>query len=491
MTHHSTSDRSIARASRVAVLVLSLLLGVGCHHNFEKDSGPAQRNDRAVTENRHPVVAPQNVILKLSGSTTVGEPIKGETNGVAGELAAEYLKKLGARDTAFQSQLEQSDGSRITRTYAIGTFPDGTVKTIEIEASGSGKAFRDLRNPQSGVDIGMSSRAPLPAEEKEVKAEVIALDAVAIIANAGNPLKAITRAQLREIFTRRVRNWSEIAGAGTGPISVYSRPFPDPPPADPNKTHDGSSVSGTYEVFHDKVLKPLMMNRDPEVMERESSAELVEEVGKNNGAIGFVGRAFASRDSKNIRVLAVSDEGLEPVLPDECSIAQERYILNRRLFLMTRSSGAKEIALDFIRFVTSDYGQEIIPKTKVVKKTVNQFCADGPVLVQFSTSLHFARGDGRLDSKARQDLAEILRRSGKGEQFVVLGHADGIGGTPAQNVALSKQRAEAVANELRANDLKVIAVEGLGSQYPVQSDSMEGGPDANRRVEVLIRRVPR
>ena len=112
------------------------------------------------------------------------------------------------------------------------------------------------------------------------------------------------------------------------------------------------------------------------------------------------------------------------------------------------------------------------------------------MLVQFSTSLHFSRGKSNLDTKARQDLDEIIRRTRPEDRLVVLGHADGIGGTDLENLLLSRRRADEVAGQLRNAGRHVMFAQGLGSRYPVQSDKMEGGPDANRRVEILVTRVP-
>ena len=488
----SRKFRNSLRASSLAGgALLVLVTGQACKHNYER--GPSEPLDKAVTSPEKGASTPQvtsrpeNIVLKLSGSTTIGEPIPGLTNGLAGELAAAYLKrKMGASETTFQSRIEQSGNNRITRSYVTGALGGGRTASIEIVASGSGKAFDDMRNEQSGVDIGMSSRKPTEAEASYVNAEVIALDAVAVIVNKQNPIRALTRTQLRDIYLRRITNWSEIPGGKSGGIVVFSRPFPDP--KSPTRTQSGASVSGTYEVFHEKVLKPDFLRRgDPMLTEKESSSDLAEAVAKEPNAIGYVGQAFAG---DAVQVLAISDEGLEPVVPNVCSVAQERYILARRLFLLTRASGMGDKARDFIDFVKSDDGQSIVPRAKAVARRVNQFCEKGPVLVQFSTSLHFSRGKSNLDTKARQDLDEIIRRTRPEDRLVVLGHADGIGGTDLENLLLSRRRADEVAGQLRNAGRHVMFAQGLGSRYPVQSDKMEGGPDANRRVEILVTRVP-
>ncbi len=66
---------------------------------------------------------------------------------------------------------------------------------------------------QSAIDgtceIGMSSRQLKDAEKEKLTPTQIAIDGVAVIVSANNPLTDLTKEQVRQIFTGEVTDWSE------------------------------------------------------------------------------------------------------------------------------------------------------------------------------------------------------------------------------------------------------------------------------------------
>jgi outer membrane protein OmpA-like peptidoglycan-associated protein len=69
----------------------------------------------------------------------------------------------------------------------------------------------------------------------------------------------------------------------------------------------------------------------------------------------------------------------------------------------------------------------------------------------------------------------------------VLGHTDSVG-TDAYNQRLSEQRAQAVADYLRARGVHParIATQGFGESRPIATNETEAGRAANRRVEIKV-----
>ena len=68
-------------------------------------------------------------------------------------------------------------------------------------------------------DVAAAARQPNADELKQAKARRVELlehpigsYSVAIILNAANPVAALTRANVRDIFTGNVRNWKEVGG---------------------------------------------------------------------------------------------------------------------------------------------------------------------------------------------------------------------------------------------------------------------------------------
>jgi phosphate transport system substrate-binding protein len=71
-----------------------------------------------------------------------------------------------------------------------------------------------------------------------MKPTIVAYDGIAVIVNANNPVKALTRAQVEQIFTGSVTDWSAVGGTG-GKISIYTR----------------NTSSGTYSDFKELAMK--------------------------------------------------------------------------------------------------------------------------------------------------------------------------------------------------------------------------------------------
>lgn len=80
---------------------------------------------------------------------------------------------------------------------------------IDVQTGGSSRGVADVR--RGTVDIGMVSR-PLGADEHELTAHRIAMDGVALIVHRDNPVTALTRQQIVDIYTGRIDNWSAVGG---------------------------------------------------------------------------------------------------------------------------------------------------------------------------------------------------------------------------------------------------------------------------------------
>ena len=102
----------------------------------------------------------------------------------------------------------------------------------------------------------------------------------------------------------------------------------------------------------------------------------------------------------------------------------------------------------------------------------------------------------RLTAEAQSKVAHIatvLEQQARDRRVSVEGHADAIG-SESYNLALSQQRAEAVAQELRGEGLREarLTTRGYGKKYPVAPNTNPDGSDnpagraKNRRVEVVI-----
>ena len=74
-----------------------------------------------------------------------------------------------------------------------------------------------------------------------------------------------------------------------------------------------------------------------------------------------------------------------------------------------------------------------------------------------------------------------------GQNILLFGFADNTG-TSQTNDALSKDRANAVAQQFGERGGNAAAVVGLGSQLPVASNETAESREKNRRVEIWLKR---
>jgi len=103
--------------------------------------------------------------------------------------------------------------------------------------------------------------------------------------------------------------------------------------------------------------------------------------------------------------------------------------------------------------------------------------------------IEFETGSTSLTSRSRAQLADIARILNAYPQATVqiAGYTDNTG-NEADNLALSRGRAESVMRALRENGAAAanLTAEGFGSQNPVADNSTEAGRARNRRVTLSI-----
>ena len=103
---------------------------------------------------------------------------------------------------------------------------------------------------------------------------------------------------------------------------------------------------------------------------------------------------------------------------------------------------------------------------------------------------HFRPRSTQLDSKALADLkrlVDLLHNSTyQGRHVLLFGFSDSYGGNKT-NIRLSKQRAQAVAEQLQSRDLVPSLVTGYGKALPIAPNETDEGREQNRRVEVWLR----
>jgi phosphate transport system substrate-binding protein len=252
---------------------------------------------------------------------------------------------------ADEKQTLQLDGS--TTVGPIGdAFAEAFKKSHDcapsVKKTGSGDGVAALIDAR--CDIAMSSRFLKPEEFKKAVensvlpvAHAIAMDGVCIVIHPSNPIQELTTQQVCDIFMGKITNWKELGGTDS-PIVPISR----------------DTSSGTYEVFHEKVMKKQNMaagveyaNANPQIHARVKATE---------GAVGYIGLGFLD---KNVKALKI-----DGVMPTKQTIAQGIYPISRPLFLFTNGyPKLGGLIHAFCIFYLSEEGQEIIEAKGFVPMT--------------------------------------------------------------------------------------------------------------------------
>lgn len=231
---------------------------------------------------------------------------------------------------------------------------------IGVESRGSSTAPPALL--ERTIDIGVMSRPMNGGEIAEHRRRfgsnpveiAVALDAVAIYVNKGNPLERITLRQLRSLFSE-----PRLSSSGFGLWSDLG--LPEPFGRFAISRYGRNAASGTYSFFKDRVLIAEDFSR--RIEEFPGSSALVRAVGADRHAVGYSGVGY---ETGNVRILSVSADGLQFFYPTYESCLTGDYPLAREiLFYLPAPSdeGLVGPVAEFVRFVLSSQGQELLVET--------------------------------------------------------------------------------------------------------------------------------
>ena len=179
--------------------------------------------------------------------------------------------------------------------WAERYMQDHPEMRISVTGGGSGTGIASLMNRTA--DIANASREMKTEEIQAAKANgftpvefVVARDAIAVVVNPSNPVRALTMQQISDIYTGKITNWRQVGGEDR-PIVLLSR----------------ESNSGTYVYVLEHVIRmgdpKSKLLFSPDTLLMPSSEGISTEVRQNPNAIGYDGLGYVTSDQK---VLAVA-----------------------------------------------------------------------------------------------------------------------------------------------------------------------------------------
>jgi len=203
---------------------------------------------------------------------------------------------------------------------------------ITIAGGGSGVGIKQVG--EGLVNIGNSGREPTPEEIRRYGLTIHrwAVDGVAVVVNPKNPIKYLTKDQLKDIFSGKIVNWTALGGADHL-LTIYTR----------------DEASGTREVFWEKALDKGAIST--KALFVQSNGAMKTAVANDPYAIGYVSVGHIDKS-----VIPVALNGVTPTLE---TVKNGQYKVARGLYSNTKGEPAGLTRL-FIEYLFTPEGQQIV-----------------------------------------------------------------------------------------------------------------------------------
>jgi phosphate transport system substrate-binding protein len=188
------------------------------------------------------------------------------------------------------------------------------------------------------VKTGEAQIAVTDQPDPALKSTQIAWDGIAVIVNFSNPVKSLSSAQVRGLFSAQIINWSELDGAATN-IEVIPR----------------TAANNLTIGFKDSLgLTERMVAAAAPV---GSDQNLLSLVSGRDATISYISLATALKaqeDGISIQILTI-----DQVDPGDATVKNGRYRLRRPVLMLTGTQ-PDPLTESFLSFVRSVNGQELL-----------------------------------------------------------------------------------------------------------------------------------
>ena len=258
-----------------------------------------------------------------------------------------------------------TDGSTACIPLIAQIMADTTGMDLETAQSAvttntTAQAWRNLGlyggSTGDAVKLILAYEAPESVKEELAESgdpldqKALGRDALVFIVNEANPVKSLTRQQLREIYAGKITNWKEVGG-NDQEIAAFQR----------------REDSGSQTLFQKLLIQGGELMDAPTELAPAMMGELVDRIAEYNNtanAIGFSVYYYISEmyTKPGLRLLAVDD-----VAPSSQTIADQSYPLCNEFYAAVRqdsASGSPErIVYDWL---STDAGRACVEKSGYV-----------------------------------------------------------------------------------------------------------------------------
>jgi phosphate transport system substrate-binding protein len=382
------------------------------------------------------------------------------------------------------------------------TYAEGDPMIVSDPVSGETLAEMSFAamGPEAAREAVLSGAAQMmvaSVTEPDLGSQAVALDALVPIMAPGNPLPQISTTDLARVLSGEIDNWAQVGGPDM-PLVLHG-------------------LAGDADL--QRALSARLGRDVAAGVTHPTLVELADAVAADPWAIAVTERAAV----RKARLLPLTDSCGFPLLPTRLAVKAQDYPLTLPVFFLTPRHRMPLVAREFLEFLSSPEAQGAIAGAGYVDRRAERqpLTTDGLRLInaikgagsettledlkqlvaamdgadRLSLTFRFDGGTTTLDATSRNaltDLAQMLEAGlFKGQALTFAGFSDGSGAAAA-NMALSRNRAEAVLAALQTlvpgmPEEQLPQVAAFGEALPMACDETGAGRKLNRRVELWLK----
>ncbi len=242
------------------------------------------------------------------------------------------------------------DGS--TATLPLAVYVRSKITGETLEQSDTFTRFTKTSNAWMALSAGQTdllivyeaadeTKAQLDSSGVKLKAVPIGVDALVFLTNQGNPVGNLTKQQILDIYTGKIKKWSEVGGQDAD-IIPYQRP----------------GASGSQALMVKLVMGGTPLMEAPSVLKPAEMGELIDAVAQyenTNNALGYSVFYYVKNMYQVAGIKVLSVDGIEPT---DQTIGQQRYPYTNAFYAVIREDEpADSAAHKLFDWLTGGEGQ--------------------------------------------------------------------------------------------------------------------------------------